>query len=389
MSQDTTVNTLVINTLTKQQYQSIQNPSSTELYLVTDDSGGGSSQLATDIATIPTSSAVLTTKNITVNGTYNASSDSADGYSSVTVAVPGGAKYGVMIDDLLSNINSSTGKWSNWIYTPKSIDLSALKSMDNDSEPDHLKYKFYKIRARSIDLSNLETISVTYGYSCESAFENTNGVTSLDLSSLMTISCGSTGGVCKNMFSSCSVNGVASSRLALSIPELTTISGKEACYGMFSGNSNISSISLPKLRTISGESACNSMFFGNRNATTVDLSALEGISGQRACAYMFDSCASLTSVSFDSLKTITGFCACDRMFESCTSLTSISFLALVSNFSSGDSNVFDDYMLQGVSGCTVHFPSNLQSEIGSWHSVTTGFSGTNTTVLFDLPSTAS
>lgn len=36
-------------------------------------------------------SATLTTKNITSNGTYNASSDNADGYSSVTVAVPGGA----------------------------------------------------------------------------------------------------------------------------------------------------------------------------------------------------------------------------------------------------------------------------------------------------------
>lgn len=32
----------------------------------------------------------LTTKNITSNGTYNASSDNADGYSSVTVNVSGG-----------------------------------------------------------------------------------------------------------------------------------------------------------------------------------------------------------------------------------------------------------------------------------------------------------
>lgn len=36
-------------------------------------------------------SATLITKNITANGTYNASSDSADGYSSVTVAVSGGS----------------------------------------------------------------------------------------------------------------------------------------------------------------------------------------------------------------------------------------------------------------------------------------------------------
>ena len=42
-----------------------------------------------DVA-VPTGSATLITKSITANGTYNASSDSADGYSSVTVNVDGG-----------------------------------------------------------------------------------------------------------------------------------------------------------------------------------------------------------------------------------------------------------------------------------------------------------
>ena len=45
----------------------------------------------TAISNIPTGgSATLITKNITANGTYNASSDNADGYSSVTVNVSGG-----------------------------------------------------------------------------------------------------------------------------------------------------------------------------------------------------------------------------------------------------------------------------------------------------------
>lgn len=44
---------------------------------------------------------------------------------------------------------------------------------------------------------------------------------------------------------------------------------------------------------------------------------------------------------------------------------------------------FDD-MLEGVTGCTVHFPSALESTMQSWTSVTDGFGGTNTTVLFDL-----
>ena len=46
---------------------------------------------------------VLTTKSITQNGTYNASSDSADGYSSVTVNVSGGGGSGLEYE---------TGTWT-------------------------------------------------------------------------------------------------------------------------------------------------------------------------------------------------------------------------------------------------------------------------------------
>lgn len=52
-------------------------------------SGAGFEDFSTAIGTIPSGgSATLITKNIDANGTYNASSDSADGYSSVTVSVP-------------------------------------------------------------------------------------------------------------------------------------------------------------------------------------------------------------------------------------------------------------------------------------------------------------
>jgi hypothetical protein len=49
-------------------------------------SGDGFEEFYTDISTIPT--ATLGTKSITDNGTYNASSDGVDGYSSVSVNVP-------------------------------------------------------------------------------------------------------------------------------------------------------------------------------------------------------------------------------------------------------------------------------------------------------------
>lgn len=69
-----------------------------------------------------------------------------------------------------------------------------------------------------------------------------------------------------------------------------------------------------------------------------------------------------------------------------TAIQTLSFPALNSTSFGSYTNQFN-YMLKGVTGCTVHFPSNLQSVIGSWSSVTSGFSGTNTTVLFDLPAT--
>ena len=47
---------------------------------------------------VPQNAADLITKVITANGTYNASSDNADGYSSVTVNVPAPAPLGMTLD---------------------------------------------------------------------------------------------------------------------------------------------------------------------------------------------------------------------------------------------------------------------------------------------------
>lgn len=53
-------------------------------------------------------SPTLVTKSITANGTYNASSDSADGYSSVTVNVSGGTSMNVQVAQSTSRASSST-----------------------------------------------------------------------------------------------------------------------------------------------------------------------------------------------------------------------------------------------------------------------------------------
>lgn len=105
----------------------------------------------------------------------------------------------------------------------------------------------------------------------------------------------------------------------------------------------------------------------------------------------FRGCTNLSVVDMPKVNTLpsnalAGSASTGGAFTDCTSLTTLSFPALTSTSFGSYTNQFN-YMLKGVTGCTVHFPSNLQSVIGSWSSVTSGFGGTNTTVLFDLPAT--
>jgi len=111
------------------------------------------------------------------------------------------------------------------------------------------------------------------------------------------------------------------------------------------------------------------------------------ISAQRALSNMCQNCSSLTSVSFPKLSSINSAMILWEAFYNCSSLSSLSFPALKSTSFGNNSRQFRD-MLRGVTGCTVHFPSNLQSVIGSWEDVVNGFNGTNTVVSFDLPSTS-
>ena len=64
-------------------------------------------------------------------------------------------------------------------------------------------------------------------------------------------------------------------------------------------------------------------------------------------------------------------------------ITKLEFPSLKSTSTISMSN-----MLEGVTDCTVHFPSSLQSVIGQSADVLAGFGGTDTTVLFDLPATS-
>ena len=80
----------------------------------------GNSETGNYSGTTPT----LISKSVTANGTYNASSDNADGYSSVVVAVPGSSKN-VQVDNTTHRISGTT-----YTDTGASITVSTAGTYD-------------------------------------------------------------------------------------------------------------------------------------------------------------------------------------------------------------------------------------------------------------------
>lgn len=237
---------------------------------------------------------------------------------------------------------------------------------------------FQNSSVSSINLSSLASITSNYG--CENMFSNCQNITSVDLSSLSQV----TGQYCcQYMFKDCKyITSVDLSSLNLS----GNNANSSACKEMFRGCIRLTSVDLSSLTDIDKAYGCSNMFDTCTALTSIDLSSLKSITQYQPAYQMFIYCSALTSVDLSGLETLTGSQALSRMFTACTSLQTLSFPALKTTSFGSLTNQFNN-MLIGVTGCTVHFPSNLQAVIGSWADVTAGFGGTNTTVLFDLPAT--
>lgn len=169
-------------------------------------------------------------------------------------------------------------------------------------------------------------------------------------------------------------------------PEATRIEydASDGLYGLqyaFYSCQGLTELDLSSVTEIIGPSALLKCFYSCLNLVSVDFSGLETINGGSALDSAFQYCSALASVDFSSLRRVTSYNAMYKAFEGCRNLTSLSFPSFDASVSR-DSSL--NGMLTSVTGCTVHFPASQESTMSSWSSVTNGFGGTNTTVLFDL-----
>lgn len=307
------------------------------------NSGDGFDDFATDIGTIPTGStptiSSLTVTPSTTTQTFNSSS--VDGYKPVTVnavtssidsnITAGNIKKDVQILGVTGTYEGSGGGACNSTHVNCCINQYGVPSM----------------------ISPMQAASSSLAYATLKPFATTTTNTSPNYSY---------------------VNYTDGTDVLSTVPSVTLM-----------GENTIKQLILPNLTHMEARLACENF----TNLEKVDLSNLESGSISR----MFKGCTALTDINLSKLSNIAytyalgGSNAQGGTFSGCTSLTTLSFPSLTSTSFGSYTNQFNA-MLKGVTGCTVHFPSNLQSVIGSWSSVTSGFGGTNTTVLFDLPATS-
>lgn len=177
-------------------------------------------------------------------------------------------------------------------------------------------------------------------------------------------------------FYRCYISGV------LTFPNLKRTSNSSFQYAFYS--TQITNANFPALEIINGSQSFSNCFQSDNYLNTVSFPSLYKITGMQALYRAFGSAT--VSVTLPSLSKLTASRTLNEAFWSNTNISSISFPALnTDSFGSYTDHFYR--MLSYITGCTVHFPSNIQSTIESWSDVTSGFGGTNTIVLFDLPAT--
>ena len=255
---------------------------------------------------------------IEAKGVTITDADTFRSYADKIGEISGGApatKYGVSIGDLLGNVDEN-GAYQ--IPTePFTLDLSSVKSLPQYG----LYYKFYKSK----------------------------------------------------------VSG------ALRIGLEGDLSGIYAFNSCFRGCTGLTSVNLSSLTTVSGSNAMSNCFSDCTGLTSVDWSSLTTISGTSAMAYCFDNCTGLTSVNLSSLTTVSSSSAINSCFHGCNGLTTISFPALTSIVDKSFGSASYNYIFGGCTALTeIHFRADMQATIEALSGYADKWGATNATIYFSL-----
>lgn len=164
---------------------------------------------------------------------------------------------------------------------------------------------------------------------------------------------------------------------------VTSITGTSSLMSAFQGCTSLQSVNLESLKVISGTYAFSNAFKDCTSLNSVDFTSLEGISGAPFSG-AFNGCTALSSLSFPSLSNLTNANNVfnRNVFSGCTSLKNIYFPALKSSSFAPYNSQFNG-IVNGLDGCTLHFPAAIQAKIETMSGYPS-FGGTNTIVLFDL-----
>lgn len=255
----------------------------------------------------------------------------------------GGKKYGADISTFLGDVDSNgilqNGNTTDLIFAGVK-DIGAI----NPTASVLMRRFQYNTGIKSVSFPDLENLTPNYGMA--NTFYGCTGITSIDLSSL------------------------------------NTVSGEYAFNYTFYGCTGITSVNLNNLTAVTKLFGMQSIFLGCR-FSSIEFPSLTTLRGDQCARQALGTNPNLKYVKFQSLQTLTGQIALASLCYNCTSLQSIWFYALNTNSFGSYTDQFNQ-MLSGVTGCAVHFPKAIQSKIGSWSEVTGGFSGTSTSVLFDI-----
>ena len=414
-------------------------------------SGGGSSQLATDIATIPSggSAPVITSLNVTPSTSSQTitAPSGTDGYSPVNVAAVTAA---IDSDIKASNIKSGvsilgvTGTVTELNGETRTATLTS--SAGNTFTPSSGKNAITSItvtpnnQARSVTPStSSQTLSVNSGYSGNGTISVSAVTASIDSNitagnikkdvQILGVTGtyeGSGGGGSKyganadTLLGNVNTSGVLqlpttqselvftgvkdiinygleyklafSSVKSVSFPELTTISGSYGCAYICYMCKKLTSISFPELTTISGKDGMYHAFQETGSLTSASFPKLTTISGNYGMSYAFQY-SNLTSISFPKLTTISGTSCFSYAFRGCSKLANIYFNKVTTSTFASVKNQFSSMFNSDTASTSgtvnVHFPSNLSSTVSGLTGYPT-FGGNSSRVVlkFDLTATS-